>query len=718
MKMITKFPAMVRAGYVGSDPAWQRRESAPPGRVERRLAAILMADVAGYSRLVGADEHGTLARWQAHWDELIEREIREHQGRVVRITGDGILTEFASVVNAVRCAVVLQRGMAERNAEIAGQERIEFRVGINIGDVIIDRGDMWGEGVNVAARLEALAEPGGLCVSGRVQEEVANKLDIVFEDLGEQSLKNIARSVRVYRARLDGIATAGRPPALPDGGSTAAGSWKAPAAPASPRGPALSEPLLSGPVLSRPTWRRTMRDLLVAVAMTGLGSLLIVAAWCLGWWPSSAVMPHTKDPLALASAAGPTADRLKAPPPSIVVLPFFNRSGDVKQDYVADGITDSLISDLARALPGVSVVSRDTAFTYKGRHTDARQIARELDVRYLLEGSVVVEGEQVRVNVQLVETRNASQLWAERFDTKRKSILQVQDEIVGRVLRAIGLKVVDIEARRSLSERPDSPEVIDLVMRGKAVLNRPTSAATMIEARGLFEQALKMQPTNVDGLAGVAATLIFEFLNGYYETGGDKRLRRAELLLDRALAIEPRHVTALKAKAALRRAQGKFDDAIATAEAVIMENPGEPWAYKEIGLSTLYLGRPEQALEWFAKAERIGPRDPGRWTWLDGRGHALILLGRDEEAIRSLISGLDANPRNASSRAFLAAAYALLGRSDEARAALDAYDQERPGTRISSFRRFAPVPLALTSPAYQQQRARLNEGLRKAGMPE
>ena len=187
----------------------------------------------------------------------------------------------------------------------------------------------------------------------------------------------------------------------------------------------------------------------------------------------------------------------------------------------------------------------------------------------------------------------------------------------GRVLRAIGLKVVDLEARRSWRERPDNAELIDLVMRGRAVLNRPSSPATMIDARNLFEQALKVQPDNADALAGVATTLVFEFLNGYYETEGDKRLRRAELLLDRALTIEPRHLMALKAQAALRRAQGKFDDAIAAAEAVIMENPGEPWAYKEIGLSTLYLGNPEQALDWFAKADRIGPRDPGGgpgWT--------------------------------------------------------------------------------------------------------
>ena len=461
-----------------------------------------------------------------------------------------------------------------------------------------------------------------------------------------------------------------------------------------------------------PKLRRTVRTPLFAVAAIGLASLPVFAG---SWLLSSTAPPAPHASLALASTA---ADRLKTQVPSIAVLPFITRSEDAKLDYLADGITDSLISDLVRAMPGISVVSRGTAFTYKGRAVDARQIGRELGVRYLLKGSIVFEGERVRVNTELAETNEGNQLWAERFDTERKGILQVQDEIVARVSRAIGLKVVDIEARRSWRERPSSAELIDLIMRGKAVLNLPSSPATMMEARGLFEQALAVEPTSVDGLTGVATTLVFEFLNGYYETGNDERLRKAELLLDQAGTIEPTHLMTLKAKAALRRTQGKFDDAIAVAQTVIMENPGEPWAYKEIGLSNIYLGRPEQALDWFVKAARIGPRDPARWTWLDGRGHALILLGRDEEAIHALTSALDANPKYLTSHAFLAATYALLDRPDQARAALATYLQRYPDTRISTFRRLSPVPFALTSPKYRQQHERINEGLRKAGMPE
>src|SRR5499433_2974583 len=400
------------------------------------------------------------------------------------------------------------------------------------------------------------------------------------------------------------------PPALPGGPSDAAGNHAMlHAARGAGAAPVENRTASNG--------RRGARNLRFAAAVIVLASLSVSAAWWLLSSSSPSPAPHTEQGMALASEAASSAERLKESAPSIVVLPFINLSGDAQRDYLADGITDSLISDLAHVLPGISIVSRDTAFTYKGRGADARQIGRELEVRYLLEGSVVPEGDRVRVNTRLVETKEASQLWAERFDAEQGSILDVQDEIVSRVSRAIGLQVVGIEARRSLRERPDSAELIDLIMRGKAVLNLPSSPTTMIDARGLFKQALKVEPTSVDGLAGVATTLVFEFLNGYYDTGAEERLGSAERLLNRALAIEPRHLMALKANAALRRAQGRFDDAIAMAETVIMENPGEPWTYKEIGLSSLYLGKPEQALDWFAKADRIGPRDPAGgpgWT--------------------------------------------------------------------------------------------------------
>ena len=677
---------------------------------ERRLAAVLAADVAGYSRLVGADEVGTLAQWQVHLDTLFEPKIKDHHGRIVRTAGDGILGEFASVVNAVQCAVELQRGMAERNADIPREKRIEFRIGINVGDIVIDRGDIWGDGVNVAARLEALAEPGGICVSGRVQEDVQGKLRFIFEDSGEHRLKNIARPVRVYRVRFDDVVPRPDEPSIgPRDESHRSGRS---------HGDGLQTARVDRRAATR--WRWPSRSVLAAVALVALGAAAAPGGW--RWLAASPSMPAVST-TNVAAATNETstpsaADKIVAPILSIVVLPFLNLSADARQDYLSDGITDSLTTDLSRALPGSFVVSRDTAYTYKGKAADVRQIGRELDVRYVLEGSVLPDDGLVRVNAQLINAETGGHLWAERFDLKRRDVLQVQDDIVGRLSRAIGLKMIDTEARRSEREKPRSPEAVDLIMRGKAIANRPTSRATMIQARDLFEQALNVEPDNAEALAGIATTFVFEALNGYHETGNEQRLHQAGLLLTRALATDPRQLVALKAKAALLRAQGHFEDAIAAAEAVITENPGEPWAYKEIGLSTMYLGRAEQALDWFAKAERFGPRDPGRWTWLDSRGHALILLGRDEEAIRYLRLALDANPTAVSTHAFLAAAYALTGRPEEARAELAQHARLRPGETVMNFRRVSPVPLRLTSPQYRQQYERLRDGLRKAGMPE
>jgi adenylate cyclase len=453
-------------------------------------------------------------------------------------------------------------------------------------------------------------------------------------------------------------------------------------------------------------------------AILAVAGSLIAGLWAFGehfWSGRSVLAPVPSGPTPGTTVVTPGAP---APSLSIVVLPFVNLSDDVAQEYFADGITDSLTTDLSRALPGSFVVARETAFTYKGKALDARQIGRELNVRYALEGSALIEGEKIRINVRLVDAQMGNEVWAERFDTARGGILQVQDEIVGRLSRAIGLQVINLEARRSEREKPASAEAIDLVLRGQSVLNRPASASTMVAARDLFEQALKLEPDNVDALAGVATTYVFEVLNSYYPTDNEQRLQRAEPLLARALALDDRHLVAMKARAALLRAQGKFDDAITAAQAVIRENPGEPWAYKEVGLSAMYLGRTAAALDWFDKAERFGPRDPGRWTWLSSKGQALLLLGRDEEAIASLRAALQANPDAAAEYAVLAAAYALAGRNDEARAALARYATVSPGMRVSNFRNLSPVPLQLTAASYRQQRERLKEGLRKAGMPD
>src|SRR5215469_14264740 len=315
--------------------------------MERRLTAILAADVAGYSRLMGADEEGTLAQLKTHRRDLLDPKINEHRGRIVKTTGDGMLVEFASAVDAVRCAVAVQRGMAALNSEVAEDRRIEFRVGVNVGDIIIDGGDIFGDGVNVAARLESLAEPGGICVSGRVQEDTRGKVDIAFEDLGEQQLKNIAWPVRVYRVRVDGLAKS--PPMLP--------------------------------------------------------------------LPSK---------------------------PSIAVLPFQNMSGDTEQEYFADGMAEDIITMLSRS-QSLFVIARNSSFAYKGRSVDVKQIARELGVRYVLEGSVRRGGNRVRITAQLVDAVTGNHLWAERYDRDLTDIFAIQDEITESVAIAIEPTIAQVE---------------------------------------------------------------------------------------------------------------------------------------------------------------------------------------------------------------------------------------------------------------------------------
>jgi class 3 adenylate cyclase/TolB-like protein len=556
----------------------------------RKLTTIVSADVAGYSRLMSRDEEGTHARLAALRRELLEPTIDAHGGVVVKTTGDGVLAEFPSVVEAMRAAIAIQEGAAARDAGLPADQRIAFRIGVNLGDVIVEEDDIYGDGVNLAVRLEGLAEPGGIVVSRAVRDHVRDRLQLRFEDLGEHTVKNIARPVRAFRVQA---------------------------------GDAVD----SHEAASRVPRRRFIGRRAVA------GAAALAMAAGLLWVERTAWLP------AMSGAPGEAEPQL-----SIVVLPFANLGGDPRQDYFADGITESLTTDLTRALPGSFVVARRIAFTYKGSGADAGQVGRDLKVRYVLQGSVLAEGDRARINAWLTDARSDTELWAERFDTMRNDVLDVQDRIVGRLSRAVGLKVIDIEARRS--ERSRNPTAIDFVMRGQAIANRPASRETMIAARALFQRALDYDPDNVDALAGVATTYVFEVLNSYYESGREERLREARALIRRALQAEPRHVVALKVQAGLLRAEGKFDEAIAASKVVIAQNPGEPWAYKEVGLSKLYLGRLQEAFDWFEQADQLGPRDPSRWIWLGAMGRVQLFRGRDEDAIRLLQLSADANPND------------------------------------------------------------------------
>jgi adenylate cyclase len=412
----------------------------------RRLAAILAADAAGYSRLMGADEEGTHERLRAHLAQLVEPKIREHKGRTVKSTGDGFLAEFASVVDAVRCAAEVQRGMLDREPGVPEERRIRFRIGVNLGDVIAEGDDIFGDGVNVAARLEALAEPGGICISRMVRDQIRDKLPYPFEDSGEQSVKNIARPVRVYALRPEAVADLPR-------------SSAPPATPAVP--PAI------------------------------------------------------------------------APRLSIVVLPFTNLSDDREQQYFADAISEDLTTDLSR-IAGMLVISRNTAFTYRDKPFDTKQIGRELSVRYVLEGSVQRSGNRVRVNAQLIDAETDAHLWAERFNGDAGDLFALQDEITSRIAVALDLELIAAAASRP-TEHPDA---LDYIFRGRAAMTKPASRENAAEAIGQFERALALDPQSVEAQSRLASALINRELDDMTVSAATD-LARAKGLIERALAASP-----------------------------------------------------------------------------------------------------------------------------------------------------------------------------------
>jgi TolB-like protein/Flp pilus assembly protein TadD len=403
---------------------------------------------------------------------------------------------------------------------------------------------------------------------------------------------------------------------------------------------------------------------------------------------------------------------------SIVILPFLNLSQDASVDYLVDGIVDTLITDLSSWLPGSFVISRSTAFTYKGRAVPIRQVGQELRVRYVLEGSVLVEPTHVRVNAQLIDAETDEHLWAERFDKERRNILQLQDEIVGRLSRSVGIQMVRTEAGRGSPDRGGS-DVADLAMRARALISDTKRKETAAEAIDLYRRALQLDPDCANAMVGIGLTRIYQVINLYRIEGRDQLLDEAEEMISRAAALAPDHLDALKARALLLRARGRFSEAIVATEALIARNPAEPTSYKELGLNKLYLGETREAVGWFRRADAIAPRDPERWTWLQGLGRALMQLGDDAGAVGALSQAMDSNPAYLRGKAVLAAAEALAGEVDAARRHMAQYLALEPNMTVQRFaEQRSSVPPEAVSQVYRQESQRILEGLRRAGMPD
>jgi adenylate cyclase len=639
--------------------------------VERRLAAILAADVVGYSRLMGADEEGTHERLKAHLRDLVDPKIKEHRGRVVKNTGDGMLAEFSSVVEAVRCAAELQRGMADRNAEIPDDKRITFRVGINLGDVIAEQDDIYGDGVNVAARLEALSEPGGICVSRVVRDQIRDKLPYPFEDMGEQNVKNIARPVRVYALRPEAVAdlqVAGVPVAVP---------------------------------------RRRRGAIAAMVVVASMALVIAVVAW----WGWRATRSSPTPPAVVAAAVTPNSQPLLAPRLSIVVLPFANLSSDPEQQYFADGITEDLTTDLSR-IADMLVISRNSAFTYKDKPVNAKQIGRELGVRYVLEGSVRRSGKQVRINAQLIDAETDAHLWAERFERDTGDLFALQDEITSRIAVALNLALVGAEAARPTP----NPDALDYILLGRGALNKPPTRNSFAEAISLFEHALALDPRSVEAQSLLASALSARVMSGMADSAaGD--MARAEGLAGQALAASPSSPLAHYAKGEVLRVQNRCDEGILEFETVLAFNRNAIGALFQLGWCKLMTGSIEEVIPLAEKSIRLSPRDPLIGNFYTRIGLVHLLQSRTDEAIPWLEKARSANRESSYLHAFLAAAYGVKGETDRAAAELaEARRLRGEGSYASIARirtRLEGVPTVRT--LYENTYL---AGLRKAGVPE
>jgi adenylate cyclase len=540
--------------------------------MERRLAAIFAADVAGYSRLIGADEEGTIVRFQAHRRELFDPKIAEHQGRIVKTTGDGFLVEFASPVRAVRCAIEVQQGMADRNADVPEDRRIEFRIGVNLGDIVVEDGDIYGDCVNVAARLEGIAEPGTVYISRAVREFIQERAEIVPEDLGEKILKNISAPVRVYR-----IAPLGLP------------------------------------------WR--------------------------------------------AAAAEPPAVPAK---PSIAVLPFMNMSSDVEQEFFSDGMTEDLITDLSK-VSGLFVIARNSSFAYKGRSVKVQDIARDLGVRFVLEGSIRKAGNRVRITAQLINAIDGGHLWAERFDRDVTDIFETQDEVVEKIVAALSVTLTKREEERISRRGTSSLKAYEFWLRAREAMSR-TTRESVAEAKALHGKAIEEDPRFAAAHAGLALAGISDYASGW-STDPDQTLDEAERWARRALELDAQEPVSCMALGNVLLWRRQHDAALAQFNQMIAIDPNFAQGHMAKGLGLMYAGQPAEALESFAYAMRLDPHYPAIVLHFVAQAH--FALGDYAAASKLLRDRIVRNPGTDSSRMLLAACYGYLDRPDDARATWD-----------------------------------------------
>jgi class 3 adenylate cyclase/TolB-like protein len=652
-------------------------------QLERKLAAILVADIVGYSRLAGADEDRILARLRTLRSDLIDPTISVHRGRVVKRTGDGAVVEFRSVVDAVRCAIEIQNGMAERNAGLPPERRIEFRVGIHLGDVVQESdGDLMGDGVNIAARLEGIAKPGTIYLSEDAYRQVKTRLDLAVSDLGEAQLKNISEPVRVYSVEV------GKP--------------------------ATTQPVKPAPVKPVGAAKRNLLVRAIAVFIA-----LIAAVGAAAWFfadgrRSIATSPQPTAAATPAVLAKATAEPSKSDPErlSLVVLPFINLSGDPTQDYIADAITEELTTTLSR-IPSTLVISRSTAFTYKGKAVDAKQIGKDLGVRYVLEGSAQPAGNRVRTNAQLISAETGAHLWADQLDADRADLLQAQDEIVTRLARILELQLWKVDAARLARTRPANASAEELALQCLSFnygndFNRDYS---------LCDRALQLDPHNALALATVAHRFIRPVQEERStDPAGD--LRRADELVEQAISADPNLYFAHHTKAWILAWQGRPEEAMIEAERSLTLNPNFVDTFQILGLANNLLGRPEKALEFVDRAIRLSPRDPYLLAFYWQKGLAYALMKKDDQAVEWMRKATTGFPDGAMEKAVFAGMLEINGNEAQAREIVQRYLASEYAKTKTVAAGVATGEALSKHPLWSAMIKRVGEGLRRAGMPE
>jgi len=674
--------------------------------VKRKLAAILSADVKGYSRLMGEDEKGTVRTLNAH-KEVMTSLIQHHHGRVVDAPGDNVLADFASVVDAVECAAEIQKELKTRNAELPETRRMEFRIGVNLGDVIEDGEQILGDGVNIAARLESLSEAGGICISGTAFDQVRNKLELGYEYLGEQTVKNITLPVRVYKVLID---------------------------------PEAAGKVISEKKAKTRQWQRAVIGLVVV--------LVVVIAAIVIWkfYTPSAPQPEVtskekvvapqpeRAQAALPPSAEPTPKEKVTPPspekvsktiipshsidradpkkmalplpdkPSIAVLPFANMSEDPKQEYFSDGITENIITGLSK-IPRLFVIARNSTFIYKGKGVKVQQVAEELGVRYVLEGSVQRSENRIRITAQLIDAITGNHLWAERYDRDLKDIFAVQDEITIKIILSMRVKLT--EGEQVLRGRPPGNlEAYLKLLQAQENIQRFNIEGNIM-GKQLAEEAIALDPELAGGYGILGAGYMMDVWLGLSKSPKES-LDKAVELTQKAISLDPKgSSTPHAALGYLYTLKRDYDKAIAEGEKAVALDPGGADAYALLGMSLNYADRPKEAIPLFEKAIRLNPNGPTHYFLNFGTSYRM--MGRYQEAITQYKKALRIAPNNIIAHLALAGTYNLLGRDEEAHAEAEEVLKINPKFSLESYAKTLPFK-------NQAQIDRLVEALRKAGL--